>query len=388
LTGDFYEVDALLGDEARAVGEQVRRFVDREAMPLLRECFRAGRFPRELVPRMAELGLLGASIHGYGCAGLSPLAYGVAMRELERGDSGLRSFASVQGSLAMHAIASCGSEEQRTRWLPRMARGEAIGCFALTEAEAGSDPGALRTRARRDGPDWVLEGAKLWITSGSIADLAVVWARTGDGPESIRGFLVERGTPGFTASDIAGRFALRASVTSELRFDGVRLPADALLAESRGLVSALRCLNEARYTIAWGATGAMEACYQSALEYTRSRRQFGRPIASFQLVQAKLVDMLADGVKAQLVALRLGQLKEAGRADHVKVSFAKRENVAAALRVARTARELLGANGITDEYPPIRHALNLEAVYTYEGTHEMHTLAVGREVTGLDALKG
>jgi glutaryl-CoA dehydrogenase len=380
---DFYEIDTLLPEEARAVGAEVRRFVEREAMGPLREGFRAGRLPRELVPRLAELGLLGASIQGYGCAGLSPLAYGVAMRELERGDSGLRSFCSVQGSLAMYAIASCGSEEQKQRWLPRMARGEAVGCFGLTEAEAGSDPGSMRTRARREGGAWVLDGEKMWITNGSIADVAVVWAKIEDG--SVRGFLVERGSRGFGATEIAGKFSLRASVTSALQLDGCR---GELLPESRGLVSALRCLNEARYTIAWGATGAAAACYESALEYAKTRRQFGKPIGSFQLVQAKLVDMLADLTKSRLIALRLGQLQEEGRAQHTDVSFAKRENVAAAMRVARTARELLGANGITDEYPPIRHMLNLESVYTYEGTHEVHTLAVGRAVTGLDALRG
>jgi glutaryl-CoA dehydrogenase len=333
---------------------------------------------------MAELGIFGAHLKGYGCAGLSSVAYGLIMQELEAGDSGLRSMGSVQGSLAMYAIWRFGSEEQKRRWLPEMAAGRAIGCFGLTEPDHGSDPGGMETRARRDGAGWVLSGVKRWITNGSIADVAVVWAKDG---EVIRGFLVEKGAPGFSAPDIKGKFSLRASITSELVLEDVHVRADAILPGAEGLGGPFSCLNQARYGIVWGALGAARSCYLTALSYTQDRKQFDRPLAGFQLVQQKLVYMVTEITKGQLLAWRLGRLKDAGAARPPQISLAKRNNVGVALEIARLARDMLGANGIVNEYPVIRHMMNLETVNTYEGTHDMHTLIVGRDVTGLDAVR-
>jgi glutaryl-CoA dehydrogenase len=381
---DYYGIEELLGDEERMTRASVRSFVERELLPVIERCHAEERFPRELIPRMAELGLFGANLKGHGCAGLSNVAYGLIMQELEAGDSGLRSMASVQGSLAMYAIWRWGSEEQKRRWLPAMAAGRAIGCFGLTEPDHGSDPGGMETRARRDGDGWRLAGTKRWITNGSIADVAVVWAKDDD---TIRGFLVERGAPGFSTRDIKGKFSLRASITSELVLEDVRVDAGALLPEAAGLGGPFSCLNQARYGIVWGALGAARTCYLTALGYAKERRQFDRPLAGFQLVQQKLVHMLSEITKGQLLAWRLGRLKDAGTMRAEQVSLAKRNNVAAALDIARLARDVLGANGIVDEYPVIRHMLNLETVNTYEGTYDMHTLIVGRDVTGLDAIR-
>ena len=381
---DYYGLEELLGEEERLTRASVRSFVEREALPLLEDCHAREEFPRALIPRMAELGLFGAHLKGYGCAGLSGVAYGLIMQELEAGDSGLRSMASVQGSLAMFAIWRWGSEEQKQRWLPAMAAGRAIGCFGLTEPDHGSDPGGMETRARRDGAGWVLSGTKRWITNGSIADVAVVWAKDG---ETIRGFLVEAGTPGFSTHDIKGKFSLRASITSELVLEDVRVSAESLLPDAAGLSGPFSCLNQARYGIVWGALGAARTCYLTALRYAQERRQFDRPIAGYQLVQQKLVYMVTEITKGQLLAWRLGRLKDAGRMRPEQVSLAKRNNVGMALEVARLARDVLGANGIVNEYPVIRHMLNLETVNTYEGTYDMHTLIVGRDITGLDALR-
>jgi glutaryl-CoA dehydrogenase len=383
---DYYELDALLGEDERITRDTVRAFVERECLPLLEGCHAREEFPRQLIPRMGELGLFGANLRGYGCAGLNNIAYGLIMQELERGDSGLRSMASVQGGLSMYAIWAYGSEEQKERWLPAMARGEAIGCFALTEPDHGSDPGGMETRAREVGGDYVLSGVKRWITNGSIAEVSIVWAKTAPDGE-IRGFLVERGTPGFSAHDIKGKFSLRASITSELVLEDVRVPRTALLPKVSGLKGPFGCLNQARYGIVWGAIGAASACYETALDYAQNRVQFDRPIAGFQLVQQKLVDMATEITKAQLLAHRLGQLKDAGRLRPQQVSLAKRNNVSHALHIARLARDILGANGIVNEYPVIRHMLNLETVNTYEGTYDMHTLIVGRDLTGLDAVR-
>jgi glutaryl-CoA dehydrogenase len=382
---DYYGLDELLGEEERLTRATVRSFVEREAAPLVTACHAREEFPRALIPRMAELGLFGAHLKGYGCAGMSAVAYGLACQELEACDSGLRSMVSVQGSLAMYAIHRWGSEDQKRRWLPPMAAGRAIGCFGLTEPDHGSDPGSMETRARRDGAGWVLTGTKRWITNGSIADVAVVWAKDDDGV--VRGFLVEAGTPGFAARDIKGKFSLRASITSELVLEDVRVPAESLLPEARGLSGPFSCLNQARYGIVWGALGAARTCYLTALAYARERRQFDRPLAGFQLVQQKLVHMLTEITKGQLLAWRLGRLKDAGTARPEQVSLAKRNNVQIALDAARLARDILGANGIVDAYPVIRHLLNLETVSTYEGTHDMHTLIVGRDITGLDAVR-
>jgi glutaryl-CoA dehydrogenase len=381
---DYYGVEELLTDEERMIRTTVRSFVEREALPLLEACHAREEFPRTLIPRMAELGIFGAHLKGYGCAGLSSVAYGLIMQELEAGDSGLRSMGSVQGSLAMYAIWRFGSEEQKRRWLPEMAAGRAIGCFGLTEPDHGSDPGGMETRARRDGKGWILSGVKRWITNGSIADVAVVWAKDG---ETIRGFLVEKGTPGFSAPDIKGKFSLRASITSELVLEDVHVPADAILPEAEGLGGPFSCLNQARYGIVWGALGAARSCYLTALAYTQDRKQFDRPLAGFQLVQQKLVYMVTEITKGQLLAWRLGRLKDAGAARPPQISLAKRNNVGVALEIARLARDMLGANGIVNEYPVIRHMMNLETVNTYEGTHDMHTLIVGRDVTGLDAVR-
>ena len=379
---DLYNIDHLLSEEERMVRDTVRKFVQDRVLPIIGEHFEAGTFPRELIPTIAELGLLGMHIDGYGCAGLSAVCYGLACQELEAGDSGLRSFVSVQGSLAMFPIFRFGSEEQKQRWLPRMARGEVIGCFGLTEPDAGSDPGSMRTTARRDGNSYVLNGTKMWITNGGLANLAVVWAKAEDG---VRGFLVERGTPGFTTSDIHQKLSLRASVTSELHFEDCRVPTENMLPNVRGLRGPLACLDEARYGIAWGATGAARACYEVALDYAKSRIQFNRPIARFQLVQQKLAIMATELVKAQLLALQLGRLKDEGMVHPVQVSLAKRNNVREALKTAREARSILGANGITLEYPISRHSNNLESVYTYEGTDDIHTLIIGQAITGENA---
>ena len=379
---DIYAIDELAGDDERLVRETVRTFVRERALPVIGEHFDAGTFPIELVPGLAEMGLLGMQLHGYGCAGATALAYGVASEELEAGDSGLRSFVSVQGSLVMFPIHAYGSEEQKQRWLPEMAAGRAIGCFGLTEPDAGSDPSSMRTRARRDGDDWIIDGTKMWITNGSIADVAVVWAETDGG---VRGFLVERGSRGFTATDVHRKLSLRASVTSELSFESVRVPADAVLPGVRGLRGPLSCLSEARYGVAWGAMGSARACYESALEYSRQRIAFGKPIAAYQLTQQKLVDMATAIVHGRLLVHRLGVLKDEGRAHPVMVSLAKRANVRTALDIARSARTVLGANGVTLEYPVARHMANLESVLTYEGTEEVHTLVIGKALTGEDA---
>jgi len=381
---DLYAVDQLLGDEERLVQATVRDFVRDRFLPLVGEHFEAGTFPRDIVPEIAGLGLFGMHLEGYGCAGTSAVAYGVACEELEAGDSGLRSFVSVQGSLAMFPIHRYGSEEQRRRWLPEMAAGRAIGCFGLTEPDAGSDPASMRTRARRSGGDWVLSGTKMWITNGSIADVAVVWAQTEEG---IRGFLVERGTPGFSTRDIEHKLSLRASITSELVLDEVTLPDAAMLPGARGLGAPLSCLDEARYGICWGVLGAGRTCFEAAVEYARSRQAFGRPIARFQLTQAKLAEMATRLVQGRLVAHRLGTLKDTGWAQPVQVSLAKRANTRIALDVAREARTILGANGITLDYPVARHMANLEAVLTYEGTEEVHSLILGRAITGEDAFQ-
>jgi glutaryl-CoA dehydrogenase len=375
---DVLDLDSELGDEERLVGETCGRFVEERVLSHIGDWNAEGVFPRELAGEVGSLGLLGMQLTGYGCAGASATSYGVACRELEAGDSGLRSFVSVQGSLAMFPIWRYGPEEQKQRWLPAMAAGEAVGCFGLTEADAGSDPSSMKTFARRSDGDWVLNGSKMWITNGGIADVAVVWARTDEG---VRGFVVPRGAPAFETSDIHGKVSLRASVISELVFDDCRLPDDTMLPEARGLGAALSCLNEARYGIVWGAVGAARTCYATALEYARTRVQFGRPIAGFQLVQEKLVDMAVELQKAQLVALRLGRLKDEGRLRHEQVSLGKLNNVRRALAIAREALTILGASGTT-EYPVMRHGSNLESVYTYEGTNEVHTLTFGHAITG------
>jgi glutaryl-CoA dehydrogenase len=384
---DLYAIDELLSEDERMIRDNVARWVDERWLPIVTEHYRAGTFPREIAHELGEMGLLGANLHGYGCPGLSNVSYGLAMEELERGDSGLRSFASVQSSLAMYPIYAFGSEALKERFLPKMASGALIGCFGLTEPDHGSDPGGMVTRARQDGDHYVLSGEKLWITNGSIADLAIVWAKVDSSdPASIRGFVVEKGMKGFSAYDVQGKFSLRASVTSGLVFDEVRVPAANLLEKTKGLGSPLSVLNHARYGISWGAIGAGIACYRAALDYAKTRVQFGRPIAGFQLVQAKLADMISEIIKAQLLVLQLGRLKDKkGRLAPVQVSVAKRNNVKMALEIARAAREILGANGIADEYPVFRHMANLESVYTYEGTHDIHTLVIGKEITGLAA---
>jgi glutaryl-CoA dehydrogenase len=380
---DFYRLDDLLSDDEKMVRTTVREFVTARVLPVIDRHFEDGTFPMDLVPEMASLGLLGSNLpEEYGCAGMNNVAYGLVMQELERGDSGLRSFVSVQGALAMYAIHAFGTEEQRKRWIPRLAAGEAIGCFGLTEPDHGSDPGGMITRAELRGGEWVLNGAKSWITNGTIADVAVVWAKA-DG--IVRGFLVERGTRGFSAPEIKHKMSLRASVTSQLIFDDCAIPADNILPESGGLKSPLSCLNQARYGIAWGALGAAMSCYHSAVEYASARKQFGRPIAGFQLVQDKLAFMLTEITKAQLLALQLGRMKDAGKLHYTQTSLAKRNNVAIALDIARLAREVLGANGISLEFPVIRHMCNLESVKTYEGTHDVHALILGQAITGIDA---
>jgi glutaryl-CoA dehydrogenase len=387
---DFLRLGDGLSDEERLIRDNVRAFVREQLIPKVGDWFEQGLLPRELAGQLGDLGVLGMHLDGYGCAGASATAYGIVCQELEAGDSGLRSFVSVQGSLAMFAIGRYGSEEQKQEWLPRMAAGEAIGCFGLTEPDAGSDPGSMRTTAKRSGDDWVLNGTKMWITNGSLADVAVVWARTdersGDEREArgsgIRGFLVPRGTPGFSTQDIHQKLSLRASVTSELILDDVRLPASAQLPEADGLRAPLACLSEARFGIVFGAVGAARACYEAALDYAGSRVQFGKPIAAFQLTQAKLAQMLLKVNQGALLALHLGRMKDAGKLRPEHVSFGKLANVNAALEVCREARQILGANGITLEYPVIRHMNNLESVVTYEGTAEVHALVLGQAVTG------
>jgi glutaryl-CoA dehydrogenase len=382
---DLLRIDDQFTDEERLVRDTARRYAAERIEPHVADWFEAGAFPaRELAPELGELGFLGMHLSGYGCPGAGAVSYGIACRELEAADSGLRSFVSVQGSLAMSAIHKYGSEEQKQEWLPRMAAGQAIGCFGLTEPDHGSDPANMRTRAKREGSDWVLNGSKMWITNGSIADVAVVWARTDDG---IRGFLVPRGTRGFSARDIHKKLSLRASITSELALDDVRVPADAMLPGVRGLKGPLGCLSEARYGIIWGALGAGRACYEAAVSYASSREQFGKPIAGFQLTQEKFAWMEVALGQAGLVALHVGRLKEAGTVTPQQVSFGKLANVRAALDVARSARSILGANGVTLEYPVIRHMTNLESVLTYEGTQEIHTLVLGEAITGISAYR-
>jgi glutaryl-CoA dehydrogenase len=381
---DLLRVDDELTEEERLVRDTVRDFAAKRVLPNIADWFEAGTLPKEMAPEVGKLGVLGMHLTGYGCAGMGPIAYGVACRELEAADSGMRSLVSVQGSLAMFPIWKYGTEEQKQEWLPRMAAGEAIGCFGLTEPDHGSDPGGMTTNARQDGDDWVLNGTKMWITNGSVADIAVVWAATDDG---IRGFLVPRGTKGFSAREIHKKMSLRASVTAELHFDDVRLPGSAVLPGVKGLKGPLSCLSEARYGIAWGVTGAARACFEAAAEYARTREQFGRKIGGFQLTQGKLAWMLADLQRAQLLALQLGRLKAAGTITPEQVSLAKMSNVRTAIDLARQARTILGANGITLEYPVIRHANNLESVLTYEGTEEVHALALGQAITGISAYR-
>jgi len=383
---DFIEFDTLLSDDERLVRDTARKFIEDNLVPIIEDCNRAGRFPRELVKPMAELGFYGASLKGYGCAGMSNVEYGLVMQELERGDSGVRSFVSVQSALVMYPIYAFGSEEQKQRWLPALQCGDAIGCFGLTEPDFGSNPGGMRTRARKSGNEYVLNGEKMWITSGSIADVAVIWAKVEDEDNRIRGFLVETDRPGFHATDIHGKWSLRASVTSGLSMQDVHVPVANLLPLSGGLKSPLMCLNQARYGIAWGALGAAMACYDCALQYSLLRKQFhDRPIASHQLIQEKLTWMISEITKAQLLVLQVGRLKDQGKIGHQHISMAKRNNVWMALECARMARDILGANGIADEYPLMRHLMNLESVKTYEGTHDIHTLIIGQSVTGMDA---
>jgi len=381
---DFLAVDGLLDADERDIRDTVRSFAQAELAPYVSEWFEQGTLPDDLGPKLGKLGLLGMHLEGYGCAGTSATAYGVACRELEAVDSGLRSFVSVQGSLAMFAIHHWGTEEHRQEWLPRMAAGEALGCFGLTEADAGSDPGSMRTRAVRDGDDWVLNGSKMWITNGTLAEVAVVWAQTDEG---IRGFVVPTSTPGFTATKIGRKLSLRASITAELSFSDLRLPGNAVFPDVRGLKGPLTCLNEARYGILWGAVGAARACYAEALEYSMQRTTFGKPLASFQLTQKKLADMVVAVNNASLAAVQIGRLKDAGSLVPAQVSFGKLANVRAALDVARSARSVLGGAGITLEHSVMRHMNNLETVLTYEGTEEMHLLSVGSEVTGIRAFR-
>jgi len=380
---DYYGIEGDLSGESRMIRDAVRQFVDREFLPCVRDHYRAGTFPLHLVPKLGEMGLLGANLKGFGLPGIDSVSYGLVMQELERGDSGLRSLASVQGALAMYPIHTFGSEEQKERWLPPLGTGKAIGCFGLTEPDHGSDPAGMRTRAVRDGKGYILNGTKMWITNGTVADVAVVWAKL-DGV--VRGFLVEKGTPGFSSPEIHSKLSLRASITSELVFEDVRVPAGNLLPGIEGLKGPLMCLTQARYGIAWGAVGAAMACFDEALSYTSERKMFGRRIASFQLSQAKLADMVTQITMGQLLALQLGRLKDAGTMRPPQVSLAKRNNVRMALDIARTARGMLGANGISDEYQVMRHMCNLESVDTYEGTYEIHTLVLGKDLTGIDAV--
>jgi len=381
---DLYNIDAHLSDEERMVRDLVRDWVDERVVPIIEQHCRAGTFPMELVPQIGEMGLLGMNLHGYDCAGMSNVAYGLVCQELERGDSGVRSFVSVQGSLAMFPIWKFGTEELKQRYLPGMAAGRLIGCFGLTEPDYGSNPGGMITRAVDDGDSYVLNGAKMWITNGTIADVAVVWAKL-DGV--IRGFVVERDDPGFSAPEMHGKHSLKASVTSELVFQDCRIPKDRLLPGVKGLRGPFSCLNNARYGISWGALGAAMACYRSAVDYSLSRIQFGKPIASFQLIQNKLAWMLREITKGQLLALHLGRMKDDGTLIPQQISLAKMNNVDVALQIARMSRDIHGANGILDEYPVMRHMANLESVYTYEGTHDIHNLILGRWITGIAAFE-
>jgi glutaryl-CoA dehydrogenase len=381
---DFLAVDDLLSDDERDIRDTVRSFAEAELLPHVAQWYDEGTVPDDLGPKLGKLGLLGMHLEGYGCAGTSATAYGVACRELEAVDSGLRSFVSVQGSLAMFAIHHWGSDEHKDEWLPRMASGEALGCFGLTEPDAGSDPGSMRTRARRDGDDWVLNGSKMWCTNGTLADVAVVWAKTDDG---IRGFVVPTDTPGFSATKIGRKLSLRASVSASLAFEDMRLPAGAVFPDVRGLKGPLSCLNEARYGILWGAVGAARACFQEALQYSLEREQFGKPLASFQLSQKKLADMVIALNNASLAAVQIGRLKDAGTLTPAQVSYGKLGNVRAAVEVARTARTMLGGAGITLDHSVMRHMNNLETVMTYEGTEEMHTLSIGADLTGIRAFR-
>ncbi len=384
---DYFCVDSLFSEEELLVRQTAQRFAGERIRPLIRDCYREARFPSELIPELAELGFLGANLEGYGCAGMSNVEYGLVMQELERADSGVRSFVSVQGALVMYPILAYGSEEQKQKWLPRLQSGKAVGCFGLTEPDFGSNPAGMRTTARRDGDGWVLDGEKTWITNGTMADVAVVWART-DAGGALGAFLVERGTKGYTTSDIHGKWSMRASVTSSLSFQDCRVSERDRLPGAKGLKAALACLSQARYGIGWGSTGAAMDCYETALAYALERKQFdGRPIASHQLVQEKLAWMITEITKAQLLAVHAGRLKDQGKLEPAQVSMLKRNNVAMALECARLSRDLLGANGITDEYPVMRHLSNLESVKTYEGTDHIHALIIGEEVTGIAAYK-
>ena len=383
---DFLEIDSLLSDDERLVRDNTRLFIEENLIPIIEQCNRDGRFPKELIKPMGELGFYGASLTGYGCAGMSAVEYGLMTQELERGDSGVRSFVSVQSGLCMYPIHAFGSEEQKQKYLPKMALGEILGCFGLTEPDAGSNPGAMRTRAKKDGDSYVLNGEKMWITSGSIADIAIIWAKVTDEDDRIRGFIVPTDTPGFKAADVHGKWSLRASVTSSLSLQDVRIPADCLLPGSKGLGSPLSCLNQARYGIGWGAIGAAMACYDCSLQYAQFRKQFrDMPIAGHQLVQEKLVWMISEITKAQLLAIQVGRLKDAGKVKPYHISMLKRNNVWMALECARMGRDILGGNDIADEYPIFRHMANLESVKTYEGTHDIHTLIIGEHITGIAA---
>jgi glutaryl-CoA dehydrogenase len=380
---DFIEYDALLSEDERLVRDNTRKWIEDNVVPIIELCNREGRFPKELIPAMGELGFFGANLKGYGCAGMSNVEYGLVTQELERGDSGLRSFVSVQSALVMYPIYAFGSDDHKNEWLPQLAKGEKIGCFGLTEPDFGSNPGGMRTRAKKDGGDYILNGEKMWITSGSIADVAVIWAKVTDEDDRIRGFVVPTKTKGFKADDVHGKWSLRASVTSGLSLQDVRVPASALMPGSGGLKSPLMCLNQARYGIGWGAIGAAMSCYDTALQYAKVRKQFrDQPIASHQLVQEKLVWMVTEITKAQLLALQVGRLKDAGTVKHQHISMLKRNNVWMALECARMARDILGGNGIADDYPIMRHMMNLESVKTYEGTHDIHTLIIGESITG------
>ena len=383
---DFIEFDSLLNQDELLVRDTTRKFVEENIIPIIELCNRESRFPREVVKPMGELGYFGANLKGYGCAGMSNVEYGLLTQELERGDSGLRSFVSVQSALVMYPIYTFGSDEQKQQWLPALAKGTKIGCFGLTEPDFGSNPGGMRTRAKKDADGYLLNGEKMWITSGSIADVAIIWAKVEDENNKVRGFIVETDRPGFKADDVHGKWSLRASVTSGLSLQDVRVPASSLLPESGGLKSPLMCLNQARYGIGWGAIGAAMSCYDTALQYAGFRKQFrDQPIASHQLIQEKLVWMVTEITKAQLLALQVGRLKDAGRVQHQHISMLKKNNVWMALECARLARDILGANGIADDYPIMRHLMNLESVKTYEGTHDIHTLIIGANITGIDA---
>jgi glutaryl-CoA dehydrogenase len=383
---DFLKFDSLLNEDERMVRDTARAFVEDNLIPIIEDCFREGRFPRELVPHMGELGFFGANLHGYGCAGMSNVEYGLVMQEFERGDSGFRSFVSVQSALVMYPIHTFGSEEQKQKWLPELAAGRKLGCFGLTEPGFGSNPGGMTTHARKVGDEYILTGEKMWITSGTIADIAIIWAKVDDEDGKVRGFLVETDRPGFRADEVHGKWSLRASLTAGLSLQEVRIPETNLLPGTGGLKSPLMCLNQARYGISWGAIGAAMACYDTALQYSKMRKQFrNEPIASHQMIQEKLVWMVSEISKAQLLSLHAGRMKDAGTLSHEIISLAKRNNVWMALETARMARDILGANGITEDYPIMRHMMNLESVKTYEGTHDIHALIIGQHITGIAA---